>query len=246
MTCALIGVALAGCASTGGTQGSGTSLGSGSETVGPSPTRSAAYCPNPEGGTCLGPLQPGTYTTTTFEPGITYTVPEGWDNEEDTPGNFLLIPPGGDLPGVDGATSDYLGIYSGVAAANPDCLNPVPVPGTQTPATILAYWAKIPSLSMTRAKKVSVGGLDGIVVDLTLRDGSRARCQDPDTKKHYEQVSIGVGPADFAHVVLTGLSLRMYLLSRSTETVLIEIHDLHGGGSLNRYSAIVAQINFSQ
>ncbi len=30
----------------------------------------SASCPNPEGGTCRGPLDPGTYRTLTFQPRI--------------------------------------------------------------------------------------------------------------------------------------------------------------------------------
>jgi hypothetical protein len=48
-------------------------------------------CPNPEGQACLGPLAAGTYTTRMFDPAITYPVPAGWRNYEDTPGNFLLV-----------------------------------------------------------------------------------------------------------------------------------------------------------
>ena len=40
--------------------------------VTPTPTRAA--CPNPHGGTCLGPLPSGEYHTTTFAPAITYAV----------------------------------------------------------------------------------------------------------------------------------------------------------------------------
>ena len=58
-------------------------------------------CPNPEGQACLGELAPGTYTTVVFTPTLTYTVPSGWSNFEDTPGNFLLVPTRGSLPGVN-------------------------------------------------------------------------------------------------------------------------------------------------
>ncbi len=54
------------------------------------------------------------YTTTMFEPTLTYSVPEGWSNMEDLPGNFLLLPPGSTLEGVNAGTSDYLGVYTSV------------------------------------------------------------------------------------------------------------------------------------
>ena len=45
---------------------------------------------------------PGTYTTVSFMPAITYTVPAGWANGEDLPGNFQLLL---------NADRRYLGIY---------------------------------------------------------------------------------------------------------------------------------------
>jgi hypothetical protein len=56
----------------------------------------------------LGALTAGTYKTRVFHPAISYTVPDGWKNFEDTPGNFLLVPPDGNLPGVNGGTSDLV------------------------------------------------------------------------------------------------------------------------------------------
>jgi hypothetical protein len=57
-----------------------------------------------------------TYKTLMFEPELTYRVPApGWHNWEDIRGNFLLVPPGNDLSGVDAGTADYLGVYTSVA-----------------------------------------------------------------------------------------------------------------------------------
>ena len=76
----------------------------------------AAFCPNSEGGQCLGKLKAGTHKTVVFRPTLTYTVPAGWTNFEDTPGNFLLVPARGALPGVNAGTSDFIGVYTSVAA----------------------------------------------------------------------------------------------------------------------------------
>ena len=72
-------------------------------------------CPNGEGGACLGRLSAGTYRTTVFSPGITYRVPKGWQNLEDTPGNFLLVPPGQELEGVAPPSSLTHGLIPGLA-----------------------------------------------------------------------------------------------------------------------------------
>ena len=75
----------------------------------PSPSVASHYCPDPGVGgvnTCLGSLQAGTYQTSSFHPPLSYTVPAGWDNEEDLPGNFLVLPPGSTIGGVNLGTSD--------------------------------------------------------------------------------------------------------------------------------------------
>ncbi len=137
---------------------------------------SLAPCPNPEGGACLGPLQPGTYTTVVFQPSITYQVPAGWANYEDTPGNFLLVPPGNDLPGVNAGTSDYIGIYASIVAATPDCqAGPAPGIGTSAEAIATAL-SKRPGISSTKPRPVTVGGLTGLVLDAHLAPGWTGVC----------------------------------------------------------------------
>ena len=72
-------------------------------------------CPDPEGQKCLGKLAPWRYKTAVSSPTVTYKVLRGWTNFEDTPGNFLLVPSRGDLPGVNAGTRDFIGIYTSVA-----------------------------------------------------------------------------------------------------------------------------------
>src|SRR5882724_8992008 len=44
-------------------------------------------CPNPDGGSCRGELPAGAYHTVVFSPQISYVLPKGWGNFEDTTGN---------------------------------------------------------------------------------------------------------------------------------------------------------------
>src|SRR6266550_6198677 len=77
------------------------SAGTSPTAIGSPSSNPSSSCPNGNGGKCLGPVEAGTYSTVEFRPQITYRVPSGWANYEDLPGNFLLVPPGGNLPGVD-------------------------------------------------------------------------------------------------------------------------------------------------
>ncbi|MBA3800760.1 MAG: hypothetical protein H0X18_17025 [Geodermatophilaceae bacterium] len=104
-------------------------------------TPSAATCPNSVefGGACLGELAAGTYSTTVFTTQLTYTVPDGWANFEDLPGNFLLVPPSGTLEGVNADISDFIGVYDGVAPASANC-DEAPEPGVETTPESMANW----------------------------------------------------------------------------------------------------------
>ena len=61
----------------------------------------STQCTSAFGGTCLGEVAAGTHTTRSFKPALTYTIPVGWTNFNDTTGNFGLVPPGGDWEAVD-------------------------------------------------------------------------------------------------------------------------------------------------
>ena len=59
----------------------------------------------------------------------------------------------------------------------------------------------------------------------------------------------GRAPSEFEHAVVTGLTMRLYLLERETlggkETLAIEIDDLHGGQRLDEYSGVVNKLAFA-
>jgi hypothetical protein len=62
---------------------------------------------------CVGALEASTiYKTKSSDLPLTYQVPEpGWSNDEDLPGDFLLVPPRSDLSGVNAGTSDFIRVY---------------------------------------------------------------------------------------------------------------------------------------
>ena len=203
-----------------------------------------AFCPNPEGGVCLGPVPAGTYTTRAFEPGITYVLPAGWGNYEDLPGNVELLPPGFDLAGVDAGTSDYIGVYTHVIAETQECAGPATEAG-RTPAGIAKWLRGQANLTVTAPRKASIGGLDGVVVDIKLPKGfqrvvdwSNGRC-----------VIMGQAPSGLEHGVNPGGSMRLYLLESPVAkgtTLAIEIDDVTGSDALDSYSDVAEHFQFGR
>ncbi|CAN5694344.1 hypothetical protein BH23CHL7_BH23CHL7_19560 [soil metagenome] len=255
---------LAGCAGSAPTVSQPAPVGSPAETVMPTPaavvastppatatataataTAAPPVCPSIHGGVCLGPLAAGTYTTRSFKTPLTYTVPDGWANYEDLPGNFLLIPPSGSNEGVDAGTSDYIGVYDGIAPASGDCQERPEAGVARTPEAMAAWYASHPGLAVEGPEPVTIGGLDGVVLDLAIADGETGVCRFPDFDGRLVPILIGAGPAELSHALIEGLVMRLYLLSAPTgEVIAIEIDDLPGGDTMESMVDVVEDMQF--
>ena len=165
----LLMFALTGCASTVASE-DGAVSGAASKSASSPATTESAGCPNPHGGSCLGNLDPGTYSTSVFDPRITYTVPAGWTNFEDLPGNFWLFQQQDAQEGELGGS--YLGIYQDVKAAAIDCGERAQAGVGTTPTELVAWYQSIPGLIVSNPTKVIVGGLEGLQIDLDLKAGA--------------------------------------------------------------------------
>jgi hypothetical protein len=199
-------------------------------------------CPNPEGEACLGTLAAGTYTTRVFQPTITYTVPAGWKNYEDTPGNFLLVPPRGNLPGVNGGTSDFIGIYTSVAAPN-GCEDGTAQGVLATPAGYRSWAVRQPGFRNPRFRSVSVGGLSGVVADLRLPRGWSKTCIYSDGLPVQPMIT-GLGVSSLDHNVLPGQVTRLYLLDYLEGALAIEVVDIKDAHHLPEYTRLVRLLRF--
>jgi hypothetical protein len=215
----------------------------------PSPaaaSASAVTCPNTHGGRCLGRLAAGTYSTSVFQAPLTYTVADGWANYEDLPGNFLLMPPQASLEGGDAGTADYIGVYDGIAAAA-SCEERPQEGLDTTPQDIANFLAANKGLAATGPTAVSIGGLDGVVVDLRLADRFASDC--PFFENAVPMIiGDGLSPASLHHVVSRDNDTRLYLLDGpNNRTVGIEVNDWKAGGStMDELDAVVQDFSFGK
>ena len=234
-------VALAGCGS-----GSSATTRAATHAVSTSTVSGAAACPNPEGGSCLGRLPGGTYTTRVFRPTLTYSVPRRWANLEDDPGNFLLVPPGGGMRGVNAGTSDYIGVYTSITAASPGCQSgPSTVISHATPRAIAGWIRRQRSLVATMPQQATVGGLTGLVLDIELKHSWRATCSFS-AGEPIVQLIVGLPPSGLDHTLIPGIVMRLYLMARNTGTLAIEVDAVHDPGALAGYSTIVKRFQFAR
>jgi hypothetical protein len=208
------------------------------------PTETPVVCPNPEGGVCLGELEGASHRTQYFIPDLTYTAPAGWSNMEDLPGNFLLLPPGRTLDGVDAGEVDYLGIYSGVSVAAADC-SPQPAAGVgQRPEAVVTALAERPGLRVTPPRDVEVGGLRGQMVVIELVPGTGAGCT-VEGGLTIVPLFIGVGPASVEHAQVPGLVTHLYVLRNGDSNVLIEASDVKGDRRPFDFGWVVNELRFA-
>jgi hypothetical protein len=218
-----------------------------------SATASPPPCPNPEGANCLGPLAASrTYTTISFLPAISYSLPaSGWFNYEDTPGNFLLVPPGNDLPGVNAGTSDFIGIYRAVAPSEfgqlPDCTTTL-VPGiASTPRAMTTWLRQQSALNVSSPAPVTVGGLQGLVTDVRAKPGAKLpTCREGAIPITVFVLFSGVAQSHLDHGVTAGMTMRLYLLSYQGQVLAVELDDIDAApGDLTSLSGVVRQLQFS-
>jgi hypothetical protein len=209
------------------------------------PAEAAVVCPNAMGGQCLGDLEGGTrYRTETFTPQISYTTPAGWSNLEDLSGNFLLLPPGRSLEGVDAGTADYLGIYSGASVSAADCA-PEPVPGVGlAPDAVVAELAERPGLDVSTPRRVVVGGLEGMAISIDLEPGTTAGCR-VEGGLTIVPLFIGVGPASVEHAQFAGLRTHLYVLDNGRSNVVVEVSDVGADTRPFDYEQVVENLTFS-
>lgn len=188
-------------------------------------------CPNPHGGVCLGPLEPGTHSTTSFEPKLTYTAPDGWTNGEDLPGNVLFSRAGDPEVGAWGGS--YIGVYQNVRAAAL-CGEEAQAGIGTSAADLTAWYRTVPGLEIVGEAPLSLGGLSGTALDFRVSDGWTSPCP-LDGVIHAIPVIIGGGVSDLHHVMGAPLEMRLYLLDWQGGNVAIEVTAVREQHSLKDY-----------
>jgi hypothetical protein len=198
-------------------------------------------CP-PRGGTCRGDLAAGTYTSTTFQPAITYTVPEGWTNGIDLPRVFLVSRIADPVENFYGGNA--INVMSDVGAAARNCDESLE-PGVGRHADQLARWvAGLPGVQASEARPITVGGWTGSVVDVSFVPTWTKSC--PFADEPVVPLVLNGDPAQFHPVrmfIAKGVSQRLYFLDAPDGgNVLISVLDIPQGIGFAEYVATVAPI----
>ena len=160
----------------------------------PTPTATEPWQPaghrcGPGGARCAGPLAPGTYTSQSLDPAVTFTVESGWINVEDWPEFFLLIP---DTPSdraisvaedlTMSESSRFLLVVPGpLVLASDGCAESSGATAASATDFANAMAAKA-GLDVVGPTDVTVSGMVGSQVDIGLEQGWTETCpSDPTT-----------------------------------------------------------------
>jgi hypothetical protein len=209
---------------------------------------SQSVCINRFGGLCRGRLAAGTYTTSTFEPTITYTVPDGWFNDLDTPGKFELSPVNDDplsatwsSHGSPSGDTRTIGFYENLAIPN-ECEQQQPDPSVERTIEAMTAWlTSHPGLVTTEPVEVNVGGLDGVVLDITLDPSWTQGCSFSAGQPVVVILTEGI-PGGVVHMIDSGKPERLYLLQQPSGVIAIAVFADEPGQSPEELAAFATPI----
>ena len=182
---------------------------------------------------CQGPLEPGEYRSTLFEPTIEFEVKSfGWTWEyfgTFRSGNFRLVADEShELP----YNSDGIYFLIDPAIASRNC-EESEEPGVGRSAHDLAAAIEdTPGLITSEARPVTVGGLDGIQLDLRLDPTWKKTCI---FSEELPVVPLLIRKADvgaYHWTIFPHMSMRWYILGSGDGAIIVDIED--GPSGLSR------------
>jgi len=191
------------------------------ETGSASPAASAIACPDPQGGNCVGALEPGTHRSGQFIPPFDYVIPAdapiAWDNPEDLPGTFTLHPTGPD--------TDAIFFFRDVGVITPVCIPQFDDTVGNQAAEIAAWMEANPNLTTGPPKIVIVGELRGVQLDVAVSGAYTTVCPDLPGDTYPAGLPLvplfgGTGSGELTWWIGGDERMRLYLL------------DMPGGGNL--------------
>lgn len=183
---------------------------------------------------CLGTLAAGTHQTSVFRPTTTFTTAGGWANREDRGGIFDLR-----STAIPGDTMLLL-------------RDPVPlrdgriVSGVGTDARALAAWlAKDSRLTVNGVASASIGGLDGMRLELAIAPGVSGRplgCATQVCVDLFTATDPALRPVWQYRISLSGPERATVYLLDSRPGVIMIVVDSLDGRTLDRLQAAAAPI----
>jgi hypothetical protein len=175
------------------------------------------------------PLAPGTYTTKSFQPAVTFTVPAGWTNPTDTAAYFNLMPTLDDANGVH--------LFHNPQALSQAANCPASAqPGVGSSSVAMIAWIRsLKGFSVTQPALATVGGLPATAIDIAIASSWTQSCPFanglPAVPLFYDAAT------SLRWVVAGDERLRLYFVDvPGSGTVVVDLDSFDGAG----YSSLLA------
>ena len=194
---------------------------------------------------CGGPLEPGQYRVTYDDPTIAFEISSpGW--EWSYTGNFVMV---ADEFHKELYSSDGIYFLRDPSIASQDC-EETEEPGVGRSVDDLVAWLEAaPGLALSEPAPVSVGGLDGVQLDLRIDPAWKRTCFFSDGLPAVPLIVNRVDIGGYNWTMLPDMSMRWYVLDSDDGVMIVDIEDGPGGLShddlLRTGSAVVDSLAFS-
>jgi hypothetical protein len=165
---------------------------------------------------CLGVLEPGTYSVPNFDPPFDVDIADdGWVNVRASGGMVLFVD--------RTAPGDELVLYQGAAPRTFD--NKLVAGLGRSPREFMTWLSQRADLDVTEPEAVTLGGLDGWQVDVTVLPDARNGLGDCPTEPCVA-IASGLDPAEMPSWtwelgIWAGAAYRLYALDVDGQTVLV-------------------------
>ena len=191
------------------------------EAASPSPPAhvlAEADCPHYD---CQGALEPGQYSATYFDPTLTFEIESpGWTWRY--VGNFQMLATDESTEGFD---ADVINFFLDPVIASQDCKDGAE-PGVGRSVDDLVAWLEAaPGLETSDPTPVTVGGLDGIRLDLELDPQWDRTCFYSEGKPVVPLVYSSAFPGGYNWAIRAPMSMRWYVLDSGNRVLIVDIED---------------------
>jgi hypothetical protein len=172
-------------------------------------------------------LAAGTYTSKAFQPTVTYTLPTGWVQPNDTADYFDLVPV--DLAPA-GTNIGGIFLFRDPQPASQDSACPAsPAPGiiAGDSSTLMDWIRGRPGFTVTTPVLVTVGGLPGVRIDVAIKQSWTNSCP---FAEELPSVPLFALPGSSTPWTVAGSEqLRLYLLDRpGGGTIVVDVDAFTG------------------
>jgi hypothetical protein len=177
-----------------------------------------ADCPHYD---CAGPLEPGQYRATYADPTVTFQIGSpGWTWRYG--GSLQMIATDASAEGYD---ADGINFFLDPVIASQDCEDGAEQGVGRSVDDLVAWLEAAPGLRTSDQTPVTVGGLDGIRLDLELDPEWDRPCFYSGGKPVVPLVYSSAFPGGYNWAISPEMSMRWYVLGAGNRVLIVDIED---------------------